>query len=377
MRKAAVALAAMFGFAACAPSARAPAAPHAAAAPLYDLGATAGLSSRMISFENPTGAPGAGGQAASPLGVGRKGAPMRQIEAGERVELAAIEGAGMIRHIWMTTQNDPRILRGALIRVWWDGQDHPSIEAPLGDFFGFAHGRTDAFQSTAHSVGVNASLNIWLPMPFARAARIELVNESGVSMPLYYSIDYTLGDAHPNDFGRLHVLFRRENPTTRGRDFELLPERRGHGRFIGAVIGVRPLAGDWWGEGEFKAYLDGDTRFATLVGTGSEDYVGQSWGLQRTAFLNHGANWIEQGDQGRISMYRWHVADPIIWRSQARVTMQQIGCCGSPPEPWLSERRDDWSVASFWYEPIPGAPLPPMPDAVARLADLPDAAPNR
>ncbi len=252
---------------------------------LYDLGANGALQSRSISFENPTGAPGAGGQAASPLGVGRKGAPMRQIEAGGRIQLAAIEGGGVIRHIWMTTQNDPRILRGVVIRIWWDGQGHPSIEAPLGDFFGFAHGRTEAYQSAAHSVGMNASLNIWLPMPFARAARIELVNESGVSMPLYYSIDYTLGDHHPRDFGRLHVLFRRENPTTLGRDFELLPLRTGHGRFVGAVIGVRPLAGDWWGEGEFKAYLDGDTEFATIVGTGSEDYVGQSWGLQRTAFL--------------------------------------------------------------------------------------------
>lgn len=363
-----LALIALLALASCA--SRAPAPPQAA--PLYDLDAAARLRSRSISFENPTGAPGAGGQTASPLGIGRKGAPMRQIEAGERVQLAAIEGAGVIRHIWMTTQNDPRILRGALIRVWWDGQDHPSVEAPLGDFFGFAHGCTEAFQSAVHSVGVNASLNIWLPMPFARGARVELVNESGVSMPLYYSVDYTVGDAHPKDFGRLHVLFRRENPTTLGRDFELLPERRGNGRFIGAVIGVRPLSGDWWGEGEFKAYLDGDTAFATIVGTGSEDYVGQSWGLQRTAFLNHGANWIEGGDRGRISMYRWHLVDPIVWRTQARITMQQIGCCRPlPAETHLFERRDDWSAASFWYEPIPSAALPPIPDAATRLADLP------
>ncbi|MES1158743.1 MAG: glycoside hydrolase family 172 protein [Terricaulis silvestris] len=359
--------------------------PAAAQAP-YDLDALRNVQSRSITFENPTGAPGQGGQAASPLGPGRKGAPMRTIQAGERVQLADIAGGGTIRHIWMTTENEPRILRGTVIRVWWDGQAHPSIEAPLGDFFGFAHGRTDPFQSAVHSVGEKASLNIWLPMPFREHARVELVNESGRAMSLFYSIDYTIGDAHPASVGRLHIAFRRENPTTLMRDFEIMPHRVGNGRYIGAVIGVRPLGTppanatvDWWGEGEFKAYIDGDTTLPTINGTGSEDYAGLSYGLQHTPYLYHGANWIEAGGGNRISMYRWHLNDPIVWHHDIRITMQQIGCCKQPPgRPWdysnaLWERSDDWSVAAFWYEPIPSAPLPPMPNAAARLADLPDA----
>jgi len=127
---------------------------------LFDL--NTGLETRSISFENLTGERGAGGQAASPLGVGRKGAPARALQPGEEVLIADIKGNGTIRHIWMTTFPNPVTLRGAVIRVYWDGQDHPSIEAPIGDFFGFAHGATTAFQTAVHSVGEAAGMNIWL-----------------------------------------------------------------------------------------------------------------------------------------------------------------------------------------------------------------------
>jgi hypothetical protein len=342
----------------------------------------AGLESRSISFENPTGAKGGGGRAASPLGVGRKGDPARLVGPGEAVTLCDIEGRGTIRHIWMTTLGSPRALRGAVIRAWWDGQAHPSIEAPLGDFFGFAHGHTPAFQSAAHSVGERLALNIWLPMPFASRARIELVNEHSRPMPLFYQVDYTLGDTHAHDVGRLHAAFRRENPTTPGADFEILPSRQGRGRYLGAVIGVRPSQPQWWGEGEIKVFLDGDSDFPTLCGTGSEDYVGLSFGLQPTAFAYHGCSWRERedsSDTGRISMYRWHIPDPILWREDIRVTIQQIGIAEGPGGATMTdylarlrERADDWSACAFWYEPTPSAPLQPMPDYVARTADLPN-----
>jgi hypothetical protein len=346
---------------------------------LFDL--NTGLETRSISFENPTGERGAGGQVASPLGVGRKGAPARALQPGEEVLLADIKGNGTIRHIWMTTFPNPITLRGAVIRVYWDGQDHPSIEAPLGDFFGFAHGATPAFQSAIHSVGEAVGMNIWLPMPFTRGMRMTFTNETPVLMPLFYQIDYTLGDNHSDDVGRLHVLFQRQNPTTAGVDFELMPERRGKGRFIGTVIGVRPLAPSWWGEGEFKFYRDGDTTFPTIAGTGAEDYVGLSWGLQPTPFLYHGSTYRETdnpSETGSISMYRWHIKDPVLWETSGRATIQQIGHKPGPEPPTtiagylinLFEREDDWSAASFWYEAIPSAPLPPMPDFQARTADL-------
>lgn len=348
--------------------------------PLYAVGGD-GIETRSVSFENPTGGRGVGGQAASPLGVGRKGDPARMIEAGETVTLADIDGSGVIRHIWLTSGQSPKGFRGVVVRAYWDGQTYPSIEAPLGDLFGFAHGRTPPYESAVHSVGERYGLNLWLPMPFREHARITLTNELSRPIPLFYQVDYTLGDRHPPDVGRLHVAFQRENPTHAGRDLEILPRREGRGRYLGAVIGVRPLSGGWWGEGEAKIFLDGDGEFPTVCGTGAEDYVGLSYGLQQTPFRFHGANWCEAHDRietGRISMYRWHLPDPVFWTSDIRVTIQQIGVGGgvSPAtmeeyKARLAEREDDWSACAFWYEPTPSAPLPPLPDLETRIADLP------
>jgi len=322
-----------------------------------------GLVSRSISFENPTGAPGVGGQAASKLGPGRKGAPARTIQPGESVQLCDLQGPGTIRHIWITTDQRPLVQRACLIRVWWEGQENPSIECPIGDLFGFAHGKIASYQSAVHSCGPTGGRNLWLPMPFKQRARIEFTNEGPEAVPLFYAIDYTMGDQHEADVGRLHVLFRRENPTIEKVDFELLPERKQKGRFIGSVIGIRNLHPDqWWGEGEVKVYMDGDREWPTIAGTGSEDYVGLAWGIQQAAFLYNGCSLNERNF---VSMYRWHLPDPIAWRQQARITIQQIAW-----KDGLAETSDDWSCATFWYEPVPSAKLPPMPDLKARTANL-------
>jgi hypothetical protein len=322
-----------------------------------------GLISRSISFENQTGAPSEGGKAASNLGPGRKGAPSRDIKPGETVQLCDIAGPGTIRHIWMTTTGDPNVQRECVIRAWWDEQEHPSIECPIGDLFGFAHGKIMAYQSAVHSCGPTGGRNLWSPMPFARRARFTFTNEGKKAIPLFYQVTYTLGDKHPADVGRLHVCFRRQNPTTEKTDFELLPHRGQKGRFIGSVIGIRNLHPDqWWGEGEIKVYMDGDKEWPTIVGTGSEDYVGLAWGIQQAAFLYNGCSLNEKGF---VSMYRWHLLDPIAWKREARITIQQIAY-----KDGLHETSDDWSCATFWYEPVPSAPLPAMPDLPARTADL-------
>lgn len=322
-----------------------------------------GLVSRSICFENPTGAPGEGGKAASRLGVGRKGAPSMSLKAGQEVQLCGIEGPGTIRHIWMTTRRDPLNLRSLVIRAWWDGQKHPSIECPIGDFMGFAHGKVMPYYSAVHSLGQNAGMNIWLPMPFARRAKITLTNEGKKDVPLYYQIDYTIADKHPEDVGRLHVLFQRENPTTIKKDFVMLPQRKNKGRFMGALIGIRNLTpGQWWGEGEIKIYMDGDTDFPTICGTGSEDYVCLSYGMQQTPYLYNGCSLNENNF---VSMYRWHLPDPISWRNECRITIQQIAW-----KKGLAETQDDWSCATFWYEPVPSIPLPRMPDVEARTTNI-------
>jgi len=356
---------------------------------LYNLNTH--LESRSISFENPTGEPGEGGKAASEIGVGRKGSPYKIIEPNEVVVLGDIQQSGTIRHIWMTGQwldfewikkdeARKKLLRSTIIRVYWDGQEYPSIESPLGDFMGFAHSKITSYQSAVHSVGEMGALNFWLPMPFKSSAKITLTNESNLAFQLYYQIDYTINDQHNDDVGRLHVYFKRENATTEKADFELLPKRKGKGRFIGTVIGVRTLHPGWWGEGEIKFYMDGDTEFPTICGTGSEDYVGLSYGIQETTFQYHGCNLnfksdstivaldikkneMKEMNMQYISMYRWHIKDPIYWKKECRVTIQQIGCC-------LYERDDDWSAATFWYEPIPSEPLPKIIAVEQRIKDL-------
>jgi len=337
---------------------------------LYDLGTS--MESRSISFESPTGEPGQGGQSASKLGVGRKGFPAKNIIPGETVVLCDIEEGGTIRHIWMTGsfKDNPKALRSMVVRGYWDRQEHPSIECPLGDFMGSAHARLNSYQSAVHSTGINAALNIWLPMPFHERGKLTLTNEGDSDVTVFYQVDYTIGDQHPEELGNLHVCFLRDNPTTLEEDFEILPRREGKGRFIGTVLGIRSFEEHWWGEGEIKFYMDGDTEFPTLCGTGSEDYVCLSYGMQQTPFLYHGCSWNQDG---YISMYRWHLPDPIYWKEECRITIQQIGYDHSRGESTgtpLYERVDDWSSATFWYEPLPSAKLPSFPDLESRTANL-------
>lgn len=321
------------------------------------------LATRWITFENPAGARGLGGRSSSPLGIGRKGAPGRMVEAGETVQLCDVEGPGMLRHLWCTTKPDPMVLRSLIVRAWFDDQEHPTLECPLGDLMGFAHGKVMPYASAVHSVGAKGALNLWLPMPFLARARITLTNDGNDTVPFFFQLALTLGDKHDKEVGRLHACFLRENPTTMGRDFELLPMRKGCGRFIGAVVGVRAMHDFWWGEGEVKVYLDGDQAFPTLCGTGAEDWVGLSWEMQQTPFLHHGASLHQRGF---TSMYRWHLHDPVVWQKEVRVTIQQIGW----KENQLVETFDDWSASTFWYEPLPSRPLPQLPSWERRTADL-------
>ena len=341
-----------------------------------------GVRSRSISFENPSGAKGRGGLASSPLGAGRKGSPAREIPAGATLEFANIDGPGVIRHIWLATYDIPDTMRALVIRAYWDGQAHPGIEAPLGDFFGFAHGHTPPYASAVHSVGQKRALNIWLPMPFRKNARWTLTNDLDVSVPVFFQMDFTLDDELDEQTGYLHAYFHREPITREGTDFELVPLREGAGRYLGAVIGVRPASPAWWGEGEARIFLDGDVEHPTIVGTGAEDYVCLSWGLQQTTFPYHGANLVTLGrtDTGPISMYRWHLPDPIFWEKSIRVTIQQIGIdLGGPATPdslagylaCLRERQDDWSSCAFWYERHPGSPLPAPASLETRMRDIP------
>ena len=361
------------------------------------------LDSRAATFENPTGARGAGGAA----GGGRKGAPNRRVRPGERVVLADIEGAGTIRHLWMTfPPGPPERMRAMVLEVFYGAADEPSVSVPCLDFFGLPHGRPVAYHSAMTAVNEGRGFNSYAPMPFRDGVRVELLNGSSASTMLYYQLDYTVEPALSDDVGHLHVAFRRENPTVRGRDVVITEGLRGPGRFLGCVVGVRVLdEGAWYGEGEVKVYRDGDDDLPTICGTGLEDYVGSAWGMGPHAAPYGGAPLVigRQSDRPLggspdfVGFYRWHLPDPIVFSTDLRVTIQQIGAAffatgqeaelaayeqTHPPagDGWMRdlgpgslawgivERVDDYCAASFVYcvEPQPV----PRVDLDLALADI-------
>ena len=285
------------------------------------------LDCRAVSFENPTGQRGGGGQACG----GRKGAPSRRLVPGERVVLADLRGPGTLRHVWMTfPPAPPEIMRALWIEVFYDGGREPSVSVPCLDFFGLPHGRPVAYASVLTSAQEGRGFNAYLPMPFQDAVRVELTNASSRPMDLYYQIDYTLQPRLADHSGYLHITFRRENPTVQQRDFVIANGLRGPGRFLGCNVGVRVIdRGLWYGEGEVKIYRDGDEALPTICGTGLEDYVGSGWGLGTHHAAYAGAPLVVSPGPGRnadfVGFYRWHLADPIMFERELRVIIQQIG----------------------------------------------------
>jgi hypothetical protein len=285
-----------------------------------------GLDSRACTFENPTGARGAGGTAAG----GRKGAPFKELDPGEEVTLADIEGPGVVRHIWMTfPPAPPEVMRAMVLEVFYDGADEPSVSVPAVDFFGVAMGRPQPMTSALTAIQEGRGFNSFVPMPFGSRLRMTFRNGSDRRIHLYYQVDFTL-ETLDEDTGRLHASFRRENPTVLKRDFVIEDGLRGPGRFLGCVVGIRTIDGGfWYGEGELKVYRDGDDRLPTICGTGLEDYVGTAWGME--AHVSHYAGVpLDVRPEGArvpdfVSFYRWHVLDPIMFDTSLRVTIQQIG----------------------------------------------------
>ncbi|HWQ56209.1 MAG TPA: glycoside hydrolase family 172 protein [Bryobacteraceae bacterium] len=317
------------------------------------------------------------------------------IKAGERLTLAEVRGSsGTVRRIWaVITDRGPAMLRGLKIEAFWDGATTPAVSVPFGDFFGTGLGRMARFESALFSSPEGRSYNCMVPMPFRSGMKIVLTNESGKDLEsIYYDVDYTLGDKHGPNMLYFHAHWRRENPTQLQRDFELLPHVKGRGRYLGANIGMianRERYGQtWWGEGEIKVYLDGDTALPTLSGTGTEDYIGTSYGQSRFTNLYQGCQ-IADAENMQYCFYRYHVPDPVWFSREARVTIQQIGYAGKAafptlPKPvyragkglveadksGLNERQDDWSSCTYFYLDRPENGLPPLAAPEARMKGL-------
>jgi hypothetical protein len=332
---------------------------------------------RSISPENFTGekgkagmaTEGTGANAARDLGVGWKISPCIRIQPGECRVLADIQGSGAIQQIWMTPTGH---WRHSILRVYWDGAETPAVECPLGDFFACGWGTYAQVSSLAVCVNPRSGLNCYWEMPFRKGCRITMTNIAEEAMTLFYQINYTLTEV-PADAAYFHAQFRRVNPLPYRSVYTILEGVKGRGQYVGTYLAWGVNNCGWWGEGEIKFYLDGDAEFPTICGTGTEDYfcgsydfdLGKEQGGYREFTTPYaGLPQVIRPDglyssQTRFGLYRWHIMDPIRFEQDLRVTIQALG--------WRSGGRylpmqDDIASVAYWYQTLPTAPFPPLPD---------------
>lgn len=281
--------------------------------------------SRLSSFENLNGVKGNGGK----TNRGAKGNAFEWIQPGETKTLLDVNGPGIIQRVWMTIDQNPVKLRSLRLQLFWEGENKPAVDVPMGDFFGYNLGKPVAFQSVFFSSAEGRSFNCYIPMPFRRKAKMLLINESKQVVKLYYDVDFILQQV-PASALYFHAYWTRQMAGTIGADFEALPKVSGKGRFLGMSVGLNTDSSygkSWWGEGEIKMYIDGDTNYPTINGTGAEDYIGSAWGLG--VFTNQYQGCTIANDSTRqFSFYRWHVPDAVYFNKDIRVTLQQIGGWG-------------------------------------------------
>jgi hypothetical protein len=313
---------------------------------------------------------GQGAIAGRDLGRGWKISPCVEIAAKSVRTLADIEGPGAIQHIWMTM--DSRFWRSLILRFYWDGEETPSIEVPLGDFFCNGWGEHASITSIPVAVNPSGGFNSYWEMPFRRHARITVENIAPEpAAGFFYQITYALTEV-PDDCAYLHAQWRRSDPVE-GALHTLLDGVSGRGHYVGTYLAWEAHSRGWWGEGEMKFYLDGE-EWPTICGTGTEDYFGGAWGFVHPkdtygAFTGPylGMPQVITPDgfmrnQQRFGLYRWHVPDPIRFTDGIKVTIQALGW---RPE-WNSEPRylplkDDLASTVWWYQSEPHAPYPPLP----------------
>jgi hypothetical protein len=300
-------------------------------------------------------------RSARELGQGWKVRPCICINRGETATIMDVDGPGVIQHIWITI--NAKQYRDLIIRMYWDGETTPSVEAPIGDLF--CNGWCQPANVTALPINVNPkqALNCYLPMPFGKHARVTVENratESDVAH-FFYAITYALTPIDADD-AYFHAQFRRTNPLPYLQPYTILDGVRGRGHFVGTYMAWQQNNAGWWGEGEVKFYLDGDDEFPSLCGTGTEDYFGGAWGFSENfsaAYLGYPLGSCDGKPGNRHGLYRFHVMDPIRFQSDLKVTMQALG--------WRSEGRylplqDDIASVAYWYQTEPHAAFPQLPD---------------
>ncbi|MGA2623702.1 MAG: glycoside hydrolase family 172 protein [Bacteroidota bacterium] len=331
---------------------------------------------RSMSPENFTGEKGKGGmatqgtgkRAARDLGQGWKISPCVRIAPNQPFTLADVKGPGAVQQIWMTPTGNWRF---SIIRMYWDGEENPSVECPVGDFFACGWGSYAQVSSVPVCVNPGSALNCYWEMPFHKSCKITFENIDADTMTLYYQVNYTLTNI-PDDAAYFHAQFRRVNPLTSKDVYTILDGVKGWGQYVGTYLAWGVHNNGWWGEGEVKFFIDGDKDFPTICGTGTEDYFCGSYDFENPTTHQYqefttpytGLPQVIRPDgmynsQQRFGLYRWHIMDPVRFEKDLKVTIQGIG--------WRSGGRylplqDDIASVAFWYQTEPHAPFPKLPD---------------
>jgi len=338
--------------------------------------------SRSISPENFDGAKGKGGMATTgtgsnasrDLGQTWKVSPSVKIKSKTTFTVAEIDSSGSIQHIWMTPTGNWRY---SIIRIYWDDETTPSVEVPVGDFFGMGWGQYSHLNSLPVTVNPGSAFNCYWPMPFRKKCKITMENIDDKDMILYYQVDYVLTDV-PADAAYFHAQFRRINPLPFKQDVVLVDNIKGKGQYVGTYIAWGVHNNGWWGEGEIKFFMDDDDKFPTICGTGTEDYFCGSYdfdtrkkndaGVEKTDYTEFstayaGLHQVIKGDghysvMQRFGMYRWHITDPIRFEKNLKVTIQALG--------WRNDGRylplqDDIASTVFWYQTPGHTTFPKLP----------------
>ena len=338
--------------------------------------------SRSISPENFNGEKGKGGMATEgtgstasrDLGQGWKVSPSVKIKSKTTFTVAEISGPGSIQHIWMTPTGNWRY---SILRFYWDDETEPSIEVPVGDFFGMGWNKYAHLNSLAVSVNPGSAFNCYWPMPFRKKCKITMENISESDMVLYYQVDYLLTDV-PTDAAYFHAQFKRVNRLPYKQDYTIVDNIKGKGHYVGTYMAYEVHDNGWWGEGEIKFFMDGDQKYPTICGTGTEDYFCGSYdfdtkrkvvdGLEVTDYTEFstayvGLHQVIKGDghyniMQRFGMYRWHIADPIRFDTDLKVTIQALGW---RPDGRYMPLQDDIATVAYWYQSEPHATFPKLP----------------
>ncbi len=335
---------------------------------------------RSISAENPKGEKAKGAMAtpekdsaASDLGQGWKVRPCITLDAGKTTAIAEVKGPGAIQHIWITVH--PQSWRRIILRMHWDGEKTPSVETPLGDFFCMGWCERANIASLAVCVNPAGGFNTYFPMPFRKSARITVENRSLEDIHgFFYQVTYALTDV-PADAAYLHAQWRRSNPLPYKEVHTILDGVKGTGHYVGTYLAWGVNNCGWWGEGEIKFYMDGDGKFPTICGTGTEDYFCGAWnfehpkgqyGVFATPYSGLPQLIIPDGlyrSQQRFGLYRWHIMDPVRFEKNLKVDIQALG--------WRTREgdrhrflplQDDIASTAYWYQKEPHAAFPKLPN---------------